>query len=432
MVMEQELAFKLDHHKPHFCNAIICVPPSYVEPIYQEIAHAQKHDAATHGFGKGATPIEYVTEYYRSNLLEHVKEFLFKYFVISFLYQNISEKKIPVAGHPRLNTITIEQDKHVQFLFDISLTTPIEFREWKNFPFKAPKRKNYKDIDRQVESFIAEEENFEKNKAKDTIDIGDWIRFEIELLNKKGEPLLQNAKTTVWLKIGSEEADVPFQELFVDKKVGERFCTQSICLQEYLSNQLDTSYNFCVHIIDKVEQAFFSFDLFKQHFRLKNNKEMHQKLIEVFSFRNDISQRRSMVEEALRLMLSKHPVDAPHYLILREQIEVLESVQYNPDYQVYKTEPSFKETIKQLAAKQVKETMLIDQLGNYENTKVTAQDIKCYLNLLKRPRTKEFIYFNPPPTKSQGQEMPLPEEILKRNCLREKTLNHLVYHLTRR
>lgn len=431
MSREQPLSFRVDRYKPHFCNATVCIPCHYIEPIYQEVACAQRNEALTHGFSKGSTPLSYITEHYRTNLIEHVKEFLFKYFVISFLYHKLHEEKLPVAGHPRLNMIRLEPEQDAEFLFDLSLTTPIEFREWKNFMFKAPKRKNYKDIDRQVESFIAEEEAATKS-ATNAIEIADWISFDIALLNRAGKPLLGEQKAVVWLRVGNEEADIPFQELFSGKKVGDQFCTNNPCMQEYLSNQLDTDYNFCVTITDRVDQAFFSFDQFKQHFRLKTAKEVHQKLIEVFSFRNDISQRRSMVEEALKLMLSKHPVDAPHYLILRQQLEVLDVVQNNPDYQVYKTEHSFKETIKQLAAKQVKETILIDQLAHHENIKVTSQDVKNYLNLIKRARTKEFVYFNPPPTKVQGQEMPIPEELLKKSCLREKTLNHLIYHLTRR
>jgi len=119
-------------------------------------------------------------------------------------------------------------------------------------------------------------------------------------------------------------------------------------------------------------------------------------------------------------------------MILRQQKLVLESVQHNPDYHVYKTETTFKETIKQLALKQARELLFTLQLALHEKIEVTNEDIKGYLNLLKRPRTKEFIYFNPPSTKNQGQEMPLPTQVLKRCCLLEKTLNHVIYHLMKK
>ena len=181
-----------------------------------------------------------------------------------------------------------------------------------------------------------------------------------------------------------------------------------------------------------MHNAYFSFEDFKQHFRLKTNKDIHSKLIEIFSYRNDLSQRRSMVEEALKLLIAKHHVEASSYLVLRQQKIVLEAVQSNPDYQVYKAQSNFKSIVSQLATKQVKEMILIDQLAHNENIKITNQDIKNYLNLLKRPRTKEFIYFTPPPTKIDGQEMPIPAALFKQCCLREKTLNYAIYHLTRK
>ena len=65
--------------------------------------------------------------------------------------------------------------------------------------------------------------------------------------------------------------------------------------------------------------AYFCIDHFKNHFKIKNNKEMYQKLIEVFSYRNDLSQRRTMVEESLKLLFSKHRFEIPNHLILRQQ-----------------------------------------------------------------------------------------------------------------
>lgn len=417
---------------PRLFRATVTVPAEHVNTLYHETALDQKENTSTYGFTKGETPLSYIKEHYKSNLTEHLKEFLFKYCVLSQLYEQLHESHTAIAGEPRLQDIIIIPGKDAQFVFELSVSTPIEFRDWKTLPFKAPKRKNYKDIDRQVELFIKEEEHAFTNSASDSIQIGDWVCFEMYLLNKINGPLLGEHREHVWLKIGNEEADAPFQELFMGHKVGDELITASSCLQEYFSTQLDTKYVFKIIIIDRIPASHFSFDLFKQHFKLKSTKEMHQKLIEVFSFRNDISQRRMMAEEALKLLISKHHIDVPHYLVLRQQKSVLESVMHNPDYHVYKTENSFKDMIKQLALKQARELLFVDQLAFHENITITLDDIKSYLNLLKRARTKEFVYFNPPPTKIQGQEMPLPTQILKRCCLREKTLNHVIYHLTRK
>ena len=119
-------------------------------------------------------------------------------------------------------------------------------------------------------------------------------------------------------------------------------------------------------------------------------------------------------------------------MLTKRQKEILDFLQTNPDYHVYRTQKDFKERVHQLAEKQACEMILLDQLAYHENIMVTNQDVKYYLNLINRPRTKEFIYFDPTITKVFGQEIPLASEELKRICLREKTLNHIIYHLTKK
>lgn len=417
---------------PQFCYFKVIVPEPIIAEIYQEVSTAQKEKVETHGFTKSQTPLGYIEKHYKNNLNEHIKEFTFKYFVINYLYEQLHSKKIVTCGEPRLKEVETLPEGSTEFTFEISLASQIDFREWKNFPFKAPKRKNYKDIDRQVDSFIKKEQELYKENSSEDIAIGDWVCFNIGLCDANQNPLLKEHSENAWIKIGSEEADTPFQKVFLNKKKNDAFCTNEGCFQEYFSNQLNSNYMFSIHIEDIVHDNYFSFDDFKQQFRLKTNKDIHSKLIEIFSFRNDLSQRRSTVEEALKLLITKHQIDTPSYLILRQQKMVMDAVQSNPDYQVYKTQPNFKDMILQLAIKQVKEMLLIDQLSFDENIKINNIDIKNYLNLLKRQRTKEFIYFGPPPTKIEGQEMPIPGALLKRCCLREKTLNHVIHHLTRK
>ncbi|MGE0207056.1 MAG: trigger factor [Candidatus Babeliales bacterium] len=430
--MTHPIKCSIKEENPQFCHLTVDIPCPIVNELYQEIALAQKSEIQTVGFSKYSTPLSYIQQHYKNSITDHIKEFLFKFFLINYLQEFLHQKKLRLFGEPRILDIHVEPEQDAIFEFELSLSKPIDFREWKSFPFKAPKRKNYKDIDRQVESFIKQEHDAKKQITDENITVGDWVCFDIGLCSASNIPLLNNHHESAWIKIGSEEADIPFQELFVGKKRGDSFCTDHHCLQEYFSTSINTRYNFSLSIQEIVPHAYFCFDDFKHHFRLKSNKDVHEKLIEIFSYRDDLSQRRGIVEEALKLLISKHHIETPHYLILRQQKLVLEAVQSNPDYQVYKTEPTFKDFIRQLATKQVREMILIDQLAVDENIKINNQDLKAYLNLLKRARTKEFIYFTPPPTKIEGQEMPIPSGLLKRTCLREKTLNHVIHHLTRK
>lgn len=425
------LDFSLKQIGPHFGYATVSVPEAYVKKLYSQASFAQQSGTHTRGFSRGTTPLAYIEKNFQPHLLEHIKEFFFKYFVIGALYEQVAQRKILLAGEPRLTDVVIKPNQNAYYSFSLSLSEPVPLQGWKRLPFKAPKRKNYKDLDRQVKNFLKEEQKFQKNHITETIQPGDWVNFAITLLDDNEISLFDDKCEQLWVRIGTEEADNPFQNLFVGKKRGDSFTTKESCIQDYFSSHVDTHYPFKITILDSTPSAYFGIDHFKRHFRVRNNQELHQKLIEVFSYRNDISQRRATAEETLKLLLSRHVFEVPNHLILRQQKEILDSIHDNPDYQVYRMQNDFNDKVKRLAIKQVKEVIFMHQLACYENLSIETEDIKGYLNLTIRPRTKEFIYFEPPTTKILGQEVPISSALLGQCCLREKTLNHAIYYLTK-
>lgn len=426
------LSFSLQQSNAHFGHITVTIPQNYVEKLYLQASEEQKNDSHVYGFSRGEVPLAYIEKNFQPHILEHIKEFFFKYFVINWLYNELYLHKVFFAGEPRLTTISIMQSKDALFGFSISLIPALPLQGWKRLVFKAPKRKNYKDLDRQVENFLKEEEEASvKALNPNIIDIGDWIHFSVTLLNKNKEPMFEELQELLWLKIGYEEADAPFQTLFVGKKIGDSFITNHYSLQEYFSSHLDTHYFFSIIILDHLSSKFFCIEHFKRHFRIKTSKDLHLKFIEVFSYRNDISQRRAISQDALKLLLTKHNFSIPAHLVLRQEKTILEVVSNKPDYHVYKIQPDFKEKIKLLAEKQLKEHVLMRQLAIIEGIQVSTNDIKGYLNLMNRSRTSDFIYFEPPTTKFLGKEMPLSAALLIECCLKEKTLNHAIYHLSK-
>ena len=152
-----------------------------------------------------------------------------------------------------------------------------------------------------------------------TARMSDWINFDIVLVDDDGTPILNNYSENLWFKISDEEADKPLCDIFLDKKIGDTFYCNNSSVQGFFSEHIDTNYNFSITITDLLHCTYFCMDQFKRYFKLKTNKEMYQKLIEVFSYRNDLSQRRSMAEESLKLILSKHRFELPKHLVLRQQ-----------------------------------------------------------------------------------------------------------------
>lgn len=176
------LHFTVHDAQPWFCYATIKIPSAYVDRLYQQAIINQRVSVIAYGFAKHNAPLEYIAEHYKPSLINHLKEFLLKYIVINFLYDQIRLHKILVSGEPRLTDVYVEPHQDACYRFELSLFPVFQLQEWKYFPFKAPKRKNYKDLDRQVESFLSEEHNNQERYINQAIKIGDWVYFELTFL----------------------------------------------------------------------------------------------------------------------------------------------------------------------------------------------------------------------------------------------------------
>lgn len=427
-----KFAFSIVEEKPNKQKATITVGRDYVNTLYAEILLSQKMLAQTPGFSKGCTPLHYIAENFQPNILEHLKELLFTHCIQHLLYASLTQNKLVLIGEPDLVDIYLKPNEDAQFTFSFTSAVVDKDPKWKRLSLRHLERKHYKDLDKQVEFFIKEETDRRNAHQSGIVEAGDWIQFDVSLVDKDQKPLLDSFKSSLWIAAQGEDDEKDLRDLFLGKKVGESFFTKSVYLQEYISPLADMDYNFLVEIKDCLPYSYFDIDLFRHHFSLTTDEMLAAKLVEVFSTRNDISLRREIMEAALKL-LSKHFFFLlPHSLVERQRALVLQAVQFNPDYHVYKAQESFREYINQLAEKQLKEAIIIDAIAFQENIVVSNEDVRSYLNLLKRPRMKEFMYFKLPAYKTNRQEIPFSAELIKRYCLREKTLNHIIKELSKK
>lgn len=448
---ETSVYFSLNQQpeSPHHILLSVQIPSEPVKVMYHQALASIKQDIHTYGFPKGATPESYIAQTYRPLLIDHLKQFFFRHCVSAMLQRGIAEHKIITLSAPQERQALIDPEMPAQFIFLVSTSANPIKSEWKKLHFKAPGRKNYKDLDRQVDFFLKEEERKQKQFAKahqdgkvssrnndapadEVIAFHDWICLGIKLVDQEKKHILNPIEQRVWIKIGEEEADQQAQGLFLGKKVGDSFITDNDFFQDSVSDDFTTHYLFEVTILYHVPSNFFDMDRFKTHFRLKTAKETHQKLIEVFSFRHDISQRRETIERFFKLLFHNYPFSVESDIVEQQEKVVLARVQENPDYHVYKNQHDFKEKVTLLAEKQIKEILFIDSIAYQESIQATDEDMINYIHLFKRPRTKEFVYFDIPHSRINDQEIALCHEEIRRSCQREKTLNYVLYYLTKK
>ncbi len=427
----RSFGFSVVEEKPQRQRATVVIGKEYVHALYHEALLSRKKQEKTYGFEKGSTPMQYIEQNFRAHIIEHLKELLFTHCVVHQLYDSLSTKKIVIVGDPDLIDIRLEPEGNAEFVFQLATANFDNEERWKKVHLKPLNRKNYKDLDRQVEHFMHEELTFQKKSPyNDTIGIDDWVNFEVSILDCEKNALIPGFKSDLWVCLQAGEDDKNLHELLLDKKVGDRFFSDAVFLQEYVSTASDIEYGFLVEIKQKLHGSFFSLDLFKHQFDLQDDIEIPAKLVEVFSTRNDITLRKETIEAVFKLLNKQYFFSLPPHLLQQQQEMVLHTVQNTPDYLVYKALDDFKEKIKSLAEKQLKEAIITDSIGYQMGITVDSQDICAYLNLLKRPRVANFIYFKVPQPKVEGHEIPLSSALLKRYCFREKTLNHLIREVT--
>lgn len=440
MIMNQTHGYfsvEQQSESPHQLLLYVTLPSEPILCMYHQALASIKQDIHTYGFAKGATPESYITQTYRPILIEHLKHFFLRHCVNALLQKGIAEYKIIALGAPEHRLTLLMPQEPARFSFFVRTTPNPVKNEWKKLHFKAPGRKNYKDLDRQVEFFLKEEERKQKETKSGLgtnadIALHDWVCLKIKIVDHEKRSLLEPLEHRVWLKIGEEEVNQHAQALFLGKRAGDSFITDNMFFQDSVSDDFTTHYLFEVTILYHVSSHFFDVERFRTHFRIKSAKEMHQKLIEVFSFRHDISQRRETVQKLFQLLFHNYPVHIDSEVIAQQEKLVLARVQENPDYHVYKNQHDFKENVSLLAEKQLKEMLLIDGIAYHENIQASDEDIINYMHLLKRPRTKEFIYFDIPHSQINDQEVLLEHEEIRRSCQREKTLNYVLYYLAKK
>ncbi|QQR49429.1 hypothetical protein IPF37_01110 [bacterium] len=423
------LTFSVHQISSHLLKIIIDIHPQITQSLYNQTIELFKGKNLD-GFNKTEIPSSYVEEVFKNEINKKIKNYLLKHLVIDHLMTEILARKILMANYPRLNSITFNPDLSVSFTFDISTADPIAFKEWKHFSFKAPKRKKYKDLDKQVIQFMDKETISERKQNHSLIEEGDWVCFQATLFNNTNEAVSKNLINTFWIKIKTHEISDPLGTLFLGKHINDSFITNHLDLEDSTNDYENYRYNFLLSVNSIIKGTNLSLDCFKSAFKLKNKTEVHNKLMEVFSYRNDQSQRKSIIEEIFHLFLTKHRFEIPKHLILRRQEDILLSLTQQPDYQVYKAQKDFGIHIEQLAEKQLKEEVLVDQIAYNENIKIEFKDMQHYLHLFNSKRLREFVYFKPLIEKIDLVNKPINTGMLAQTIMREKTLNHIIYVLT--
>lgn len=427
-IINESIIVETKQVSSHILQIKVKINSNLINPVRHQILLIFKKIAFASGLSE--IPLSYIEQNYQREINNYLSNFIYNYFVVDFILEELSNKKVFISNSPRLKDIKISNEE-ITYSFDISMADLISIREWKNFVFKSPKRKNYKDLDKQVDLFIKKMQEDSKKCRYETVEVGDWVCFGAQVAPETEESQFLDHDSIFWIHIVPHPIRNAFIELFINKNLNESFIVPNLPFKDYEEFGFSNSLKFKVKIIAITKGSHTSIETLKTTFKISNKEKLHDKLIEVFSYRNDQTQRHAIIEEMFHLLLSKHRFEIPKHLILRKQEEILSYLQRRPDFEAYRSQNDFFVQVITLAEKQLKEEIITDQIAYTEKIRVDIKDIQNYLNLFSNPRLKEFIYFKSLFDYSDDFSYPIHHAILKQICRREKTLNHILFHLTR-
>lgn len=379
------------------------------------------------GFQPKNVPLDYIQATLQEEIAKKMRSLFLRHVIVNVIDQHIQSNKIISSNYPRLTKVETPSNGPWVFDFDLTRAHSVELKEWRNFSFKQPKRKRYKDLDKQVINFLDHETTELKRLDNEKVEEQDWVFFKATLCNAEGELFEPTIESHFWINVKQHAGIDVLRDIFVGKRLGDSFVTNLLDMDQGFNEYENYRYYFKVVIVCVVKGGRLSLDLLKGNFRLKNKNDVHNKLMEVFSFRNDESQRRSTIEEVFHLLLSKHRFEVPKHLVLRRQEDLLLAIMKQPDYHVYKAQKDFNHHLELLAEKQLKEEILIDQIGFQEDIQGEMIDAQHYLHLFGNKKLHEFLYFKPVVSRLDQFNIPLNLALLQQTFTREKTLNYIIH-----
>ncbi len=424
----RSLKYSIDKKSSHLWYLTVEIPGAMTAHIKDHITRLYRQYTLMPGISCNSLPITYTQHYFAQEIEKESRQFLYEHFIEGSIQSFLQDNKITTVNWPRIKDVGGSAQNGYTITIALSLAPQLQLHNWQTQTFVAPKRKNYTDLDIQVESFIATLEAESSSTRTATVELGDWVRFSAQFRS----PLVQtpvHSHTQYWLRITNPILTSPAMQQFLTAKVGSSFTIPASALSIHQENPFSTDYYFDVTVEHIVKTQKLSVQQVQDCLHVSDHQMLHNKLIEIFSYRNDVSLRKAIIEELFYALFNAFRFEiAPHAITRRKEL-LLFLMHQTPDNSVYTKQKHFATHITLLAETKLKEEALIDAIAQLENITVTPEDITHYLSLASNERLKEFLYFSPLTEDAISSDQPCGEYILNQTVRREKTLNAIIQQI---
>ncbi len=403
---------------------MVDVPKVLLEKVILFLIRKKKQHLIMHGFENGNIPFEYIKIHYSNSLQNHLEHIFYNFYA-----HDRFVKKLRCQGSyiPKLFEIDCQVDlknDKINFVYN-HIDKLLQYGVLPDFKkLKFPERKKYRDLDRQVKLIIDTEIKNKENYISGFIQEGDWIGIKIYLSDEK-DIIDKELSLKMWLNITNESIDREIREVFLTKKLNDSFFSNAFFLNELLSTNFIT-HTFYVEIEDHIPKNYFCINRFKDAFNY-DDKEIFEKMIDIFSLRNDVSLKKEKAQLSLRYFLEKIKIYIEPQIIKEHESIIKSKIVKNPDYLLYQSDLNFDLNIKRLACRQAMEKILVDHFIYAYSVNSSKNLLYWYLNILQRNRLKDFLYFDISHVyDNSNKSIPINNSIIEQMALREKVIEFLI------
>lgn len=376
------------------------------------------------GFQQGFIPSEYIKTHYLQSLHKHIEKVFYNFYVKDMIFKQLRNEGVYVSKH--INVVCHFSFKDFSLEYEYSYYNRLlDYNVMPDFKkLKFPERKKYRDLDKQTKQIIEGEEEKKRIGRERFVLEGDWVGIEVYFSD--GKSIFDDSlKVKLWIYVSSENIDKEIRLIFCGKKLGEGFFTNACFLNDFLSTDF-LVHTFYVRIESHVPTSFFCIDSFKVAFKY-DNKDVFNKIVELFSLRKDITLRKEKIQIILKYFLEKIKIFFDNTIIVEHEFVIKSQVSKNPDYLLYQSDKNFEVNIKRLACAQIMEKILVDYFIALFDVELSDCLIYSYLNILQRHRLKDFLYFDFAHVSDNFYcTMPIHNSVIEHAALREKTVDFLM------
>jgi len=319
------------------------------------------------GFRPGKVPVEVLKRLFGKAVYGEVLEKILK----ETSARAIEEKKIKVAGHPKLDLKSHGEGKDLNYILEIDELPSIKLKSIENIKFTDYEISiSEGEVKKRINDIAKNQNNFEEKNEKDTAENGDLVVFDYDATidNKKFE---EGQSKNTQIVLGKDLFIKGFDNQLLGVKKNQTKEIIATLPENYPKKEFaNKRANFKCKILNiKKPKPVIIDDLFAKNFGAKDLNDLKQLISKQIQNQYKSSLDSLSKENILNQLEKIHDVQLPDNLI-QQELEIMFQNLKKEDREKHKNESE------KIAKKRVKLGLILNELGAKNNLKVDEQELR--------------------------------------------------------